>query len=312
MTRAPSDTISDSSECANCGAPLSGEYCVQCGQSNEDVKRNFVPLLNDTLDGLFQWDGRLLTTVREIFVRPGEVARDYMDGKRARFTPPVRLYLIASLIFFIGIALSGVRIVAIDSGMTELGPSISIELLQGGAASPPLEASEEEIEQFYANSAEAGISRAISELVMEAALNPETVENRITSLASQGQILMVFFFALFNLMLHPRRKLIEHLVYALYFHAAILPLLLVLVGGTAQIPTNFFQLASGEPRNIWIAATIGAVSYFGFPALVWAHDRGFYRSSWWGAALRSQALIILYLFATIGLALGLIAVSTIF
>ncbi|MEE2526289.1 DUF3667 domain-containing protein [Hyphobacterium sp. HN65] len=300
------------SRCANCGTDMSDEFCPHCGQSSADVKRNFIPLLNDTLDGLFQWDGRLVTTVREVVSRPGQVARDYMEGRRARYTPPVRLYLIASLIFFIGIALSGVRIVAIDAEVIEQGPSITIELLQGGTPSPPLDISDEEIEEFYANSEDIGISRALSELAMEAALNPETVENRITALASQGQILMVFFFALFNFLLHPRRKLIEHLVYALYFHAAILPLLMVLVAGTAQIPENFFQLASGEPRNIWIAVTIGAVSYFGFSALIWLHDRGFYRSSWWGAALRSQALIILYLFATAFLAFGLVAIGVIF
>ena len=93
--------------CGNCGAPLTGRYCAACGQSREDICRPIWSLLTDTLDGLLSWDGRILTTFRHLYTRPGRVARDYVGGKRASFTPPVRLYIIASVIFFAAISLSG-------------------------------------------------------------------------------------------------------------------------------------------------------------------------------------------------------------
>jgi len=34
-------------------------------------------------------------------VYPGRISRDYLDGRRARFIPPFRLYVFASLVFFV-------------------------------------------------------------------------------------------------------------------------------------------------------------------------------------------------------------------
>ena len=38
--------------CANCGAPLSGDYCARCGQSREDIRRPALSLVTDTLETL--------------------------------------------------------------------------------------------------------------------------------------------------------------------------------------------------------------------------------------------------------------------
>jgi len=238
-----------------------------------------------------------MTTVRELFSRPGRVAHDYMQGKRNRYTTPVRLYLIASLIFFAAISISQVRIIAIETSMTETGPGITVQMFQSGPTAEPLELTQEQLDDYNANAAEAGVARLFSDMALAAALEPARVEEKITSIASQAQILMVIVFALLNLMLHPKRRLVEHLVYALYFHAAFLPLIaLLIIGGTHM------------PEVIPLAITVAIMAWLGFSTFIWAHDRGFYNSSWWGAILRSQALMILYFFATLFLALGMILV----
>lgn len=88
-------------ECLNCGAAMTGEFCAACGQSGKSLRRPFWHLLGDSLDSLLSLDGRLARTVPPLLVFPGRVTRAYLEGQRIRFIPPFRLYVFASLIFFV-------------------------------------------------------------------------------------------------------------------------------------------------------------------------------------------------------------------
>ena len=46
-------------------------------------------------------DGRVVRTLPNLMGRPGRITRDYLKGRRARYMPPLRLYIVASLIFFL-------------------------------------------------------------------------------------------------------------------------------------------------------------------------------------------------------------------
>ena len=85
--------------CANCGAILQGPYCHVCGQNADDHKRSIVHLAWEAVEGFLHLDGRLLRTLPDLFIRPGRLARDYMDGRIARHVPPFRTFLVALLIF---------------------------------------------------------------------------------------------------------------------------------------------------------------------------------------------------------------------
>jgi hypothetical protein len=63
--------------------------------------RPFFSLVGDVFDGLFSLDGRVARTLPALIARPGRVSRLYLEGARARFVPPFRLYIIASLVFFL-------------------------------------------------------------------------------------------------------------------------------------------------------------------------------------------------------------------
>lgn len=87
--------------CPNCRTPLVGDFCHACGQSAQSLRRPFGALLAESLETLFSIDGRLARTVPPLMLFPGRMTRAYLDGQRARFIPPFRLYVFASLIFFI-------------------------------------------------------------------------------------------------------------------------------------------------------------------------------------------------------------------
>ena len=86
--------------CANCAAILTGPFCANCGQSARDLHRPLRSLLAEVFDDVFSLDARLVRTLRPLLVRPGQVTKAYLSGRRASHVPPLRTYLIAALVFF--------------------------------------------------------------------------------------------------------------------------------------------------------------------------------------------------------------------
>ena len=89
------------SQCRNCGADLAETYCPRCGQKNLDLERPILVLIGEVLKETFDLDGRAARTVRALLTRPGLLTREFLAGHRRRYTPPVRLYLIVSVAFFL-------------------------------------------------------------------------------------------------------------------------------------------------------------------------------------------------------------------
>ena len=87
--------------CENCNAPLSGPYCAQCGQPAIDYRRSFGSLLLDAADAFFNLDERFLKSFGLLLVKPWRLTNDFVEGKRVRHVHPLRVYLIASVIFFL-------------------------------------------------------------------------------------------------------------------------------------------------------------------------------------------------------------------
>ena len=87
--------------CENCGAPLAGEFCAQCGQHAIDYRRSLFRVLLDALDSFLNWDTKFLHSLNVLLLRPWRLTNDFNAGRRVRYVHPLRLYLIASIIFFL-------------------------------------------------------------------------------------------------------------------------------------------------------------------------------------------------------------------
>jgi hypothetical protein len=85
--------------CANCDAELRGPYCHECGQTTDNHKRSILHLTGEVIADMFHLDGRLSRTLPDLFLRPGRLARDYMEGRIARHVPPFRTFLVALLLY---------------------------------------------------------------------------------------------------------------------------------------------------------------------------------------------------------------------
>lgn len=88
----------ENNTCANCGAPLTGPYCSQCGQRDVPritVRRLFIQLW----EALTDVDRGAWYTLWALMTRPGQAIRAYLDGKTRPFTPPIRYALVLTSIF---------------------------------------------------------------------------------------------------------------------------------------------------------------------------------------------------------------------
>jgi hypothetical protein len=87
--------------CENCGTALSGPFCAQCGQPAIDYHRSFGSLLADAADAFFNIDARFFQSFGLLLFKPWRLTNEFIAGKRARHVHPLRVYLIASVIFFL-------------------------------------------------------------------------------------------------------------------------------------------------------------------------------------------------------------------
>ncbi len=78
-----------SSACANCGEVLAGE-CSRCGQRAVSLQRPAMDLLSDAVGDLLNLDTRLTRTLRPLMLMPGQVAKDYIAGRRTSHVPPLK------------------------------------------------------------------------------------------------------------------------------------------------------------------------------------------------------------------------------
>jgi hypothetical protein len=85
--------------CLNCGAPLSGRYCSNCGQSAAP-HRTLGGLVGEFAANLWNFDTKMWRTLPMVLFRPGTLTRNYVYGKRARYVSPLATFLLSIFLFF--------------------------------------------------------------------------------------------------------------------------------------------------------------------------------------------------------------------
>jgi hypothetical protein len=85
--------------CLNCGAPVTGAYCANCGQALH-LHRSVASIAHELLHGVFHFEGKIWRTLPELFFHPGRLTRRYIDGERAKFVSPMALFLFSVFLMF--------------------------------------------------------------------------------------------------------------------------------------------------------------------------------------------------------------------
>ena len=136
-------TAPPGSPCSNCATVLQGPYCHHCGQLAEDFHRSIGHLVEETFENLLHLDGRLWTTLPRLLLKPAKLTRDYLDGHRAAQIPPMRLFLVVVLLFFVAGELGAepninfsIRGEQVSQGNKNGGIDVRVQGLKGAKDSP--------------------------------------------------------------------------------------------------------------------------------------------------------------------------------
>jgi Protein of unknown function (DUF3667) len=102
-SRRANDTGPSLTHCENCGAQLQGHWCAQCGQPAIEYRRSFRYVVADLLNEFLNWDSKFFTTIALLILKPWRLTNEFLAGKRVRYVNPLRLYLLASILFFFAV-----------------------------------------------------------------------------------------------------------------------------------------------------------------------------------------------------------------
>ncbi|MFK7828339.1 MAG: DUF3667 domain-containing protein [Congregibacter sp.] len=121
--------IDEQPQCRNCGSPLSDEYCASCGQREGRGDLHFGDFFADTFGEIFTWDSRVWRTLYPLLFKPGFLSAEFIAGRRARYMPPFRVYIVISFLMFLVMSFSaGDRLFVGDLDAASETSSVSIGL----------------------------------------------------------------------------------------------------------------------------------------------------------------------------------------
>jgi hypothetical protein len=210
--------------CANCGEPFADPppaFCPACGQDSRVRAPTLGEFIQQFGGAYFSTEGALWRTLKLLLLKPGELTRQYLAGRRKHYVLPLRLYLTISLVTILLL-----RVVAGTD--PELGLSADLDLRQGEYALLNIDGHTGaglKDGAFYCRGLPAWFCKRL-ERRLDA--DPKGLQREADALSGRvignlgGAIfLMVPLFALLQKIVHWNRRLryTEHLVFALHLHA---------------------------------------------------------------------------------------------
>lgn len=81
-------------ECLNCGNTFEGKYCNMCGQKAVTHRLTIREYFHKFIHTFTHIDRGIFYLAIELFKRPGEVASEYISGKRAKYFSPLQYMIL--------------------------------------------------------------------------------------------------------------------------------------------------------------------------------------------------------------------------
>ena len=268
-------TAAEPKPCANCGATLAGAWCHACGQQGH-LHHKVSDLAKEIVEGVAHLDGRVFRTAPLLALNPGRLSREWMEGKRQRFIPPLHVFLFGIFLLFLIPTFTGNRL--FDVGTSGGAVQVNLTTQDSLRFSAPTLQRMEAFAQAFRGKAKDGkyYSYRIEGLAYKLAV----------VLAPLGMVIL----AVATLRRSRRYTFYQHGVVALYgmgFAALMMSLVNLTSGGTGQL--------------------MSAVAGIALPVHAVAHVRGAYGFSRWQALLRALVVgvltLVIFFFFVVGVTL---------
>lgn len=224
----------------NCGAALTGPFCAACGQHAHESARSLGALFHDAWHVVTHIDSRFWRTMYLLLLRPGQLTLEYFAERRARYLPPVRVYLVISLLFFTLASLGPRSLVEPGSSASTVHPKAARSAQETPSpATHPVGVYNSDVNAGFVfdNNDCDKIKSSLKWLekplrqACERHVATGDIPVRDAFVANIPKMMFVFLplMALVMLPLYwrPRRYYVEHLVFFLHTHAAMFLILLL-------------------------------------------------------------------------------------
>lgn len=96
--------------CPNCGTvfgPHKPNFCGNCGQDTRDHPPSLWEFVHEFITHYVALEGKFARTLGLLLFRPGTLTAEYLAGRKVRYIAPLRMYLTASILFFLVLKLVG-------------------------------------------------------------------------------------------------------------------------------------------------------------------------------------------------------------
>ncbi len=80
--------------CVNCGQQITTKYCPNCGQPSPPKKLGFSTMWYDFQSRIIGFDGMFPRTLKDLTIRPGKAAKNYIYGNRMMYYGPVGYFFL--------------------------------------------------------------------------------------------------------------------------------------------------------------------------------------------------------------------------
>jgi hypothetical protein len=88
--------------CTNCGSPSADIYCARCGErqpGHHDL--GVAHFAHEVFHEIAHVDSKLFTTLGDLITKPGFLTQEHFAGRKSRYFPPLRLFLVLFALQFI-------------------------------------------------------------------------------------------------------------------------------------------------------------------------------------------------------------------
>lgn len=302
--------------CLNCGYPIIGNYCGECGQKAHLHKDSFWHMIFHFIGDYFHYDNKFWTTIKTMFTKPGLITKEFTAGKRVKYLNPIQLYIFVTTVFFLSVySINGLRNDAdkkeeneiqkptfknlSDSlkNISEAEIELGLHSTEGGMKIglgdwTPKEknlAEYDSVQNSLPDSLKDGyLKNKMIRKSFTAAENENfgtEYKNALRKNVPKSFFILLPFFALLLYLFYFRHKIlyIDHIIFSIHFHSFSFLLILVLI----LIATIF--------NNDVLDLSLNLITFFGLTFYLFLSLKKVYRSPWWKTILKLIFIMTIYL-----------------
>ncbi len=282
--------------CPNCDYTFKEieNFCPNCGQDNHSHNLPLKHYIIEFLESTLHFDTKILQTFKLLLLKPGQLTKEFNNNIRAKYVPPIRLYIFISVLFFGVIALLPKNYV----GLNVNGKKIENE-------DAPIRYSLKGVNDAdYDKIAKMEISdKRIDSLIMVGGHEPNwffrkiyihMIETGIKKSITFGEFfhriykgisiimfLLMPVFALYLLLFNYRKKLfyVRHLNFSLHFHSLVFVIMLLAAIFKLILPSSF---------------PINTIEIIGILLYLWFALKNVYDLSWFYSLIKTFFIGVIY------------------